>query len=147
MSTKRYAVQLTEEERCRLLEMTRKGKLSARKLARCHLLLRADEGATDSTIAEFLHLSTMTVERTRRRFVEHGLEAALSDRPRPGGKRKLDGKAEAFLVALACTDAPDGQEHWTMQLLAARLVQLEIVEAISDETVRRVLKRGKSSLG
>jgi len=143
MSRKQYAVHLTEEERARLLEMTRKGKLSARKLARCHLLLRADEGATDSAIAEFLHLSTMTVERTRKRFVERGLEAALSDRPRPGGRRKLDGKAEAFLVALACTDTPDGREHWTMKLLADRLVQLEVVEAISDETVRRVLKRGR----
>ena len=143
MSRKQYAVHLTEEERARLLEMTRKGKLSARKLARCHLLLRADEGATDSAIAEFLHLSTMTVERTRKRFVERGFEAALSDRPRPGGRRKLDGKAEAFLVALACTDTPDGREHWTMKLLADRLVQLEVVEAISDETVRRVLKRGR----
>jgi transposase len=147
MAEKQYSVHLIEEERTCLLEMTHKGKLSARKLARCHILLRADEGATDFAIAESLHLSIRTVERTRKRFAEAGLEAALTDRPRPGGKRKLDGKQEAFLVALACTDTPDGQEHWTMQLLADRLVQLEVVDEISDETVRRVLKRGRSNLG
>src|SRR3989304_3215971 len=84
-----------------------------------------------------------TVARTRQRFVEGGLEWALTERPRPGAARKLDGKAEAFLIALACTDAPEGRECWTMQLLADRLVELGLVEEISDETVRRTLKRGR----
>lgn len=144
---KQSVVTLSDEERRRLLDMTKKGKLSARKVARCHLLLRADEGAVDAAIAEALHVSVSTVERTRQRFVGEGLKAALSERPRLGAKPKLDGRQEAFLVALACSAAPDGQEHWTMQLLADRLVQLGVVEEISDETVRRVPKRGVSSLG
>ncbi len=107
----------------------------------------ADEGAKDEAIADSLHVSLATVWRTRQRFVRESLDKALAERPRPGAKRILDGKQEAFLVALACTDSPDGQEHWTMQLLADRLVQLEVVEAISDETVRRVLKKGTSNHG
>ncbi|RKY62069.1 MAG: hypothetical protein DRP95_02040 [Candidatus Latescibacterota bacterium] len=83
----------------------------------------------------------------RKRFAEEGLEAALNERPHPGAKPKLDGKQEAFLVALACSDPPEGREHWTMQLLADRLVELGVVESISDETVRRVLKKTTSSPG
>jgi transposase len=88
-----------------------------------------------------------TVERVRERFVEEGLEAALSERPRPGARRELDSRQEAYLVALASSDPPEGKKHWSMQLLADRLVELEIVEEISDETVRRTLKRGPSSRG
>jgi transposase len=140
-------VTLTDEERETLRTLTKKGKASARKLARAHVLLLADEGATDETIAAALHVGTTTILRIRSRFVEEGLEAALQERPRPGAQRKLEGKAEATLVALACTEAPEGRSRWTMQLLADRLVTLEVVEAISDETVRRTLKRGTSSLG
>jgi transposase len=91
-----------------------------------------------------------TVERVRKRFVEEGLEAALSERPRPGARRKLDGRQEAYLVALASSDPPEGKKYWSMQLLADSLVELEIVEEISDvsdETVRRMLKKGTSSRG
>jgi transposase len=87
------------------------------------------------------------VERIRQRFVEDGLEAALSERPRPGGQRKLAGTQEAFLIALACSTPPEGRTCWTMQLLADRLVELQVVEAISDETVRRTLKKTSSSRG
>jgi transposase len=147
MPAKKYIVDLTSEERDQLLGLIRKGKLSARKLTRIHILLRAAEDASDRAIAEALHCGRATVERTRQRFVEEGLEAALSERPRPGKARLLDGKQEAFLVALACSDPPDNRPKWTMQLLADRLVQLGVVEAISDETVRVRLKKGGPSHG
>jgi hypothetical protein len=87
------------------------------------------------------------MERIRKRFVDEGLEAALCERPRPGGQRKLDGKQEAFLIALACSTPPQGRTSWTMQLLAAKLVELQVIDAISDETVRRTLKKTSSSRG
>lgn len=144
---KRYIVDLTEPERTQLRELTKRGTVSARKLTRAHILLQAAEGAIDTRIAETLHVSISTVERTRRRFVEEGLAAALTERPRPGGQPKLDGTQEAHLVALACSQPPTGREHWTMQLLADRLVALGVVASISDETVRRTLKKGISSPG
>lgn len=128
------------------MELTRKGKASARRIARAHILLSADRGSTDEAIAESLHVSVPTVKRTRKRFTEGRLEA-LTERRRPGAKPKLDGKAEAFLVALACSDAPDGRGRWTVRLLADRLVRLEVVESVSRETVRRLLKKGRSSRG
>lgn len=88
-----------------------------------------------------LGVGLSTVERTRKRFVEGGLEHALTDLPRPGKARKVDGKQEALLVALACSDPPEGRERWTMQLLAGRLVELGVVDSISDETVRVMLKK------
>ena len=142
-----YVVDLTKEEKAELLELVGKGEARARKMNRAHILLLAEEGRTDKDIAEALHTSPSTVERTRRRFVEGGLERALNESPRPGGKRKLTGKQEAYLVALACSDPPEGKKRWSMQLLADRLVELEIVEEISDETVRRTLKKGTLSRG
>ena len=144
---KKYVVTLTDAERAHLLTFTKRGTASARKLSRAHTLLQADAGATDEAIAAALHSSIATVERTRKRFVEEGLEAALRERPRPGGHRKLDGKQEAFLIALACSTPPEGRACWTMQLLADRLVALQIIDAISDETVRRTLKKMPSSRG
>jgi transposase len=139
--TKKYLVSLTDLERESLLVLTKKGSVAARKLTRAHILLQADAGATDDAIAQALHIGTATVERIRKRFVEGGAEGALTERPRPGGKPKLDGKAEATLVAWACSTPPDDRKHWTMQLLADKLIQLKLVEAISDETVRRTLKK------
>ena len=147
MRKKVYSVALTGDERTRLLELTKKGKVSARKLARAHILLSSHGGKTDAEIAETLHVCVSTVEGIRKRFAKEGLDAALNERPRPGAQPKLDGKQEAFLVALACSAAPAGREHWTMQLLADRLVQLEVVDSISDETVRQVLKKGTSNRG
>lgn len=144
---KRYIVDLTEPERIHLLELTKRGTVSARKLTRAHILLQAAEGAIDTRIAETLHVSISTVERTRRRFVEEGLAVALTERPRPGGQPKLDGTQEGHLVALACSQPPTGRERWTMQLLADRLVALGVVATISDETVRRTLKKGNSNPG
>ena len=138
---KRYIVDLTADERAGLLALLNKGVAPARKLTRARILLLADEGGTDREIAAALHVHPATVERTRRRFVEGGVERALSERPRPGGRPKLDGKQEAHLIALACSRAPEGRAQWTMQLLADRLVELRVVDAISDETVRRTLKK------
>ena len=144
---RRYVVDLTDEEREALRALARKGKLSARKVTRAHILLRADEGALDTAIAEALHVHIATVERTRKRFVEGGVDWALNERPRPGQARKLDIKQEAYLIALACSSPPAGQSRWTLRLLADRLVKLEIVEEVSHETVRQTLKRGTSSPG
>ncbi len=144
---KKYIVNLADDERAQLLALTKRGKVSARRLSRAHILLQADTGLSDDAIAQALHIGTATVERIRKRFVEDGLEAALSEQPRPGGQRKLDGQQEAFLIALACSTPPEGRACWTMQLLADRLVALRVVEAISDETVRRTLKKTSSSRG
>jgi transposase len=138
-----YVVDLSEEEKDELESLTKKGKTSARKLNRARVLLLANEGETDKHIAKAVGVGTSTVERIRKRFVEGGgLEEALNERPRPGGERKLSGKQEAHLLALACSDPPRGRKQWTMQLLADRLVESEVVDSISDETVRRALKRG-----
>lgn len=142
-----YLVDLDEEEKQFLLELTKKGKLSARKLTRAHVLLHAAEGKVDTAIAESLHVHVNTVMRIRRHFVAGGVERALEDGRRPGAPAKLDGKQEAFLVALACSKAPAGREHWTMQLLADEMVRLEVVDSLCDETVRRTLKKRTSSPG
>jgi transposase len=144
---KRYIVTLTGDERAHLLALTKKGKVSARRLTRAHILLQADAGVLDAAIAAALHVGIATVERVRKRGVEEGLEAALNERPRPGGQRKLDGKQEAFLIALACSTPPEERTSWTMQLLADTLVELRVIDAISDETVRRTLKKTPSSPG
>ena len=138
---KRYIVDITDAERTELRRLTRRGVASARKLARARILLLADEGSTDEAIAAALHVHRATVERIRQRFVQGGVERALSEKPRPGGGPKLDAKQEAFLVALACSAPPDGRARWTMQLLADRLVELAVVASVSDETVRRTLKK------
>jgi transposase len=144
---KKYIVDLDERERDQLEQLTTKGESGARRIRRARILLLADEDRLDKEIASFLGAAVTTVERVRKRFVEEGLEAALSERPRPGAARKLDGRQEAFLMALACSDAPEGRGRWSMRMLADRLVELEVVEEISDETVRRTLKRGTSNRG
>jgi len=144
---KKYVVTLSDRERMELRALIRKGHAAARTLARARVLLLADEGCTDNHIAASVHVGTTTVERLRRRFVEEGLQATLCDRPRPGGHPKLAGKQEALLVALSCSEPPDDRPHWTMQLLADRLVAIGAVDTISDETVRRVLKKTNSSRG
>jgi transposase len=139
---KLYVVTLTDDELATLLDLTKKGTAPARKISRAHILLRANEGAGDQAIADALHIGRATVERTRKRFVEGGIERALTELSRPGAKRKLDGKQEALLIATACSTPPEPRAKWTMQLLADKLVELKVVESISDETVRRTLKKG-----
>ena len=144
---KRDVVDLTEEERAKLHALGKKGKVVARKLRRAQLLLLAADGDTDTEIAAALHIGVSTVERTRTRFVEGGLEWALTERPRPGGTPKLQGKDEAFVIALACSTPPDGRERWTMQLLADRVVEVGLIDTISHETIRRTLKKTIPSPG
>lgn len=147
MRPQTHRVELNEEERVRLLLLVRQGTAPARVIRRAHTLLHASEGAYDHQIASALHVNRTTVQRTRERFCQGGLDAALYERARPGAEPMLDGKGEAFLVALACSDPPQGREHWSMQMLADRLVQVGLVETISDETVRRVLKKTRRSPG
>lgn len=143
----KYIVTLTSEERQQLLEITHHNNVSARRFKRAQILLLADDGHRDETIAQMLYVGESTVHRTRQKFVAGGVEFALSEAPRAGGKRKLDGKAEAFLVATAYSDPPKGKAEWTLQMLADRLVEVNLVDEISDETVRRTLKKTTLSLG
>ena len=144
---KRYRVTLTQPERQELEQLISRGKADARKLAHARILLQADESPggprrTDDQIAAALDTSTRTVERVRERFVEQGLEAALL--PRPSKRvyaRKLDGRQEAKLIALACSKPPAGKARWTLRLLADEMVELDVVDSLSHETVRQTLKK------
>lgn len=147
MPAKVYRVDLKANEREELEGLTRKGKISARTMKRAQILLKAGDGLRDEDIIQALSVGHSTVERTRRRFVEGGLEKALHEDPRPGQRRKLDGRGEAHLIALACSERPDSQARWSMRLLAEKLVELGVVEHISHETVRQALKKMTSSPG
>ncbi len=153
MRTKRFRVTLTPAERDELQHLISSGSAAARTLAHARILLKADSppevsGPFDADIAAAVEVSVNTVERVRQRFVEEGLAAALVPHvptaPRP---TKLDGRGEARLVAEACSPAPDGRPRWSLKLLADRLVELQVVESISYETVRRTLKKTCSSPG
>lgn len=146
MPAKKYIVALTTDEPDQLLQLIRRGKPSARKVTRARILLQAADALTDDQIAAALHTGAATVERTRKRFVEENL-GALNERARPGQRRKLSGKEEAHLIAVACTAAPAGRQRWTLRLLAGKVVQLGLAETCSYETVRRVLKKTNSSRG
>ena len=148
---KKYKVTLTESERQELHAMISKGKADARKLAHARVLLQADESEagprhTDEQIALALDTTTRTVERVRRRFVEESLESALLPKPtKRVYARKLDGEQEAKLIAAACSKPPAGKKRWTLRLLADRMVELEVVDSVSHETVRQTLKKTSSS--
>ena len=147
---KKYLVDLTSEERADLEGRLRGGEMGVRKVKRIQILLKADEGWNDERIAEAYDVGLSTVERTRRKFVERGLEGAITNRrPRREYPRKLDGKAEAHLIALMCGPVPAGYARWSLRLLADELVKIEGVEIedISHETVRQTLKKTNLSLG
>jgi transposase len=144
---KKYRVTLSSEERVELEGLLGKGKADARKLAHARILLQTDAAdggpaRTDEQVAAGLNVSTRTVERVRQRFVEDGFPAALVPKPtKRVYARVLDGKQEAHLIALACSAPPDGKKRWTLRLLAERVVELRYADAVSHETVRRVLKK------
>ena len=150
---KMYRVTLSQAERKQLLEMLRRGKSSALRQAHARVLLQADESEdglsrSDAEIHEALGVAVSTIERVRQRFVEDGLEAALERKPTTRQyERLLDGEAEAHLIALACSDAPEGHAKWSVRLLADRMVVLEYVESVSRETVRRTLKKMRLNRG
>jgi len=148
---KTYVVTLNPEERARLEKLVSTGRTSARRQTRSRILLKADTseegpGWSDEQICRALDVSRSTVERVRKRFVEQGMEALASGpvRSRPS-RRRLDGEQEARLLALACSPPPAGRAHWTLRLLADQMVTLEHVESVSYETVRRTLKKTRSS--
>jgi transposase len=147
MPAKKYRVKLTEAERQELKELLNKGRIAARKQTHSRILLQCDESGaipvkTDQDIAASLNISTRSIERVRQSFVEEGLESALNPKVQKHHRpKKLDGAAEAFLVATVCMGAPEGRAEWTMQLLADKLVECKIVDSISDETVRTTLKK------
>ena len=153
MSRKRYSVPLTAEEQERLNRLVRSGKSSARIVARARILLKLDQGRNAPQVAAALDVSEATVYRIKRRYADpanrslDGLDDVLRDRPQVNRFRKLDDKREAHLIALACSPAPEGHDHWTLQLLADRMVQLGLVESLSYQTVRLKLKKTSSSPG
>lgn len=140
-------VRLTEDQRADLNRRLEHDPLNGRQRRRVQVLLLADQAHTDGQIATATGASESTVERLRQRFARDGLEAALAEKPRRGAPAKLDGKQEALLVALACSQAPQGHARWSARLLANRAVELEIVESISESSVRRLLKKTRLSRG
>lgn len=150
--SKKYIVSLTLEERQRLEQLTKKGFAPAYKINHARILLKADtnqeEGEwSDAAISKALDISIPTIERVRRLLVEQGIEAALTRQPPSNSKsRLLDGEQEARLIAIACSQPPEGQTRWTLRILAERMVELEIVDGISHETVRQTLKKTKLNL-
>ena len=147
MPTAKYIVDLSDSEKERLQALISRGKSSARTQRRARILLKANEGLSDEQIVKALDVGIATVGRVRRRLVEEGLERALTDKPRPGQARKLDGKQEAHLIAVVCSDPPAGHARWTLRLLAGKAVELGFTDSMSHETVRRMLKKTTSSPG
>jgi transposase len=140
-------VHLTDEQRADLTRRLERDALTGRQRRRHQILLLADQGQTDEQIVQATGAGLSTVGRLRKRCVREGLEAALAEKPRCGVPPKLDGKQQALIIALACSDAPEGAAQWSARLLANRAVELEIIESISESTVRRLLKKTRSSRG
>ena len=152
MPAKKYIVLLTKEEQKSLEDLTKTGKAAAAKINRAKILLKADinreeGGWKDEAISIALDTSVSTIEQVRQRFVEEGLESALNPRPRTSTPKKLDGEIEGHLIAIACSEAPEGSSRWTLRLLADKIVALGYVDSISHESVRQVLKKTNLSLG
>lgn len=141
MPAAKYIVGLTEEERTRLHGLLRGGKTPVRVVTRARVLLKADAGCTDAATASALEIGVATVSRIRKRCVEQGVERALREQPRPGARRKLSGRQEAHLIAVACSTPPAGHARWTLRLLAGKVVELGFAPSISPETVRSMLKK------
>jgi transposase len=146
MPQKKYHVDLTDDERSELEKMLKGGKYKSRKLTRARILLLTEMGKTDAEIVSALQTARPTVERTRQRFVEQGL-GCLEEKARQGARPRLTDKQEAYLIALACSDAPEGHARWSLRLLADKAVELGFVDSIAPETVRQMLKKTNSSRG
>ncbi len=138
---KQYQIQLTDQERRELKRLIESGRKLARKITRARILLLADTGKTDKEIAEALLVCTYTVHKIRKRFFNEKSLNSLEEKPRPGKPPKLDGLTAAHITALACSEPPEGREHWTLRLLADRAVELQLIDTISHEGVRKLLKK------
>ena len=138
---KKQTITLTSVDREQLEKIVGSGQHQARVITRARILLKAAEQLGDEVIAQTLDVGIATVGRIRRRYAQVGLEVALYDKPRPGSAKKLDPKAEALVIATACSPAPNGRDHWALRLLADKVVELGLAEAISYETIRRTLKK------
>jgi transposase len=138
---KRYHVHLSDDDRTRVEQVISRGKTTARVITRARILLKAAEGWTDEEIVDAVGGSVPTVARVRRRFADGGVDAVLKDKPQPGRPRALSTKQAAHLIAIACSPAPDGHDHWPLRLLGQKAVELGYVESISPETVRQVLEK------
>ncbi len=147
MVQEKYEVKLTSEERGHLRRMIRSGRSSAQANTRARVMLKIDEGWTAPQVAAAMEVTERTVFRIKRRFAEEGLEETLHRRNQVNRHRKVDERVEAHLIALACTTAPEGHDHWTLRLLAGKTVELGLVESLSHETVRLHLKKTRSSRG
>ncbi len=140
MVNKKFVVHLTEEDRDFLQEFISTGKRSARKFLRAMILLLSDKGRTDMEICEILSISTCTVQRTRQKYITAGLDFALSELPRPGQPKKLSSSQEQQIIAIACSTAPEGRNHWTLELLRKEAINRGILNEISTEPIRILLK-------
>jgi transposase len=147
MQNKKHEVHLTPQERKKLLSIVSKGQNKATVIRRAHILLKVDEGKTDTEISQVLYVSEQTIRRTRLRYEQEGLRAALEDKPHPKPEPKLSEKQEAHLVAMVCSSPPAGRARWTLELLVKQLMQEGITPKISPETVRLLLKKTNLSLG
>ena len=147
MANEKHEVHLKETERRKLIGIVSKGRNKAVVIQRAHMLLKVDEGKTDAEISQMLYVSEQTIRRTRQRFVQEGLQAALEDKPHPATGSELDEKQEARIIALACSDPPAGQTRWTLELLTQEVLKDGIVTHLSPETVRLLLKKTNSNLG
>jgi transposase len=142
-----YRIELTSKERKALRKIVRIGRNKAKVISRAHILLKSDEGKTDKEIAELLYLDEETVRRTRQRFCNEGMDMALNGKPYPPREPTLTDEQEAYLIALACSDPPEGRSRWTIELLTEKMIADEIVPSISREKVRLTLKKTNSNHG
>ena len=147
MANEKHEVHLKEGERRKLIGMVSKGRNKAVVIQRAHILLKVDEGKTDAEISQMLYVSEQTIRRTRQRFTQEGLQAALEDKPHPATGSALDEKQEARIIALACSEPPAGQARWTLELLTQEVLKDGIVTHLSPETVRLLLKKTNSNPG
>ena len=147
MANEKHEVHLKEAERRKLIGMVSKGRNKAVVIQRAHILLKVDEGKTDLEISQMLYVSEQTIRRTRQRFVQEGLQAALEDKPHPATGSELDEKQQARIIALACSEPPAGQARWTLELLTQEVLKDGIVTHLSPETVRLLLKKTNSNPG
>ncbi len=142
----RNRVKLKPKDRKLVKQLISKGTEKARKITRCRILLLAHEGQSDPQIMEALKVARNTIRSVRWRYVQEGLEAAINERPRPGAPKKFTGRQKVKITAIACSEPPEGRSRWTLRLIADRVVELEMVDNISHQTVKRILKKTNLSL-